>query len=170
MRSRTSKARGIGLTLGVASLVAAGLVAVSPNLDAAGQQGFGRGQRGSMDRGRGSAVMRGLRELDLSEAQRTEIREIVSGERDTQAELRERSTPIREALRLAAEATPIDEALIRRHSAELAEVQADAMILQANIRSEVLAVLTPEQRAEAAELRGGRERRMEERRARRGNR
>jgi Spy/CpxP family protein refolding chaperone len=114
--------------------------------------------------------MRGLRELDLSEAQRTEIREIVSGERDTQAELRERSTPIREALRLAAEATPIDEALIRRHSAELAEVQADAMILQANIRSEVLAVLTPEQRAEAAELRGGRERRMEERRARRGNR
>ena len=55
MRSRTSKARGIGLTLGVASLVAAGLVAVSPNLDAAGQQGFGRGQRGSMDRGRGSA-------------------------------------------------------------------------------------------------------------------
>ncbi|HAK55863.1 MAG TPA: hypothetical protein DCP38_10340 [Acidobacteria bacterium] len=194
MRSGTSKARGIGLTLGIAGLVAAGLVAVAPNLDAAaaGEQRFGRGSRssmdrsrgsavmrgqrfdgrsrGSMDRGRGSAVMRGLRDLDLSEAQRTEIREIVSGQRDAQAALRERSEPIREALRLAAEATPVDEAAIRRQSAELAEVQADAMILQANVRSDVLAVLTPEQQAEAAELRGERERRMGERRARRSNR
>jgi len=172
MRSGTSKARGIGLTLGIAGLVAAGLVAVAPNLDAAaaGEQRFGRGSRSSMDRSRGSAVMRGLRDLDLSEAQRTEIREIVSGQRDAQAALRERSEPIREALRLAAEATPVDEAAIRRQSAELAEVQADAMILQANVRSDVLAVLTPEQQAEAAELRGERERRMGERRARRSNR
>ncbi|MDP7472860.1 MAG: hypothetical protein QGI02_10965 [Vicinamibacterales bacterium] len=50
-------------------------------------------------------------------------------------------------------------------SGEIADALADLAS-----RSEVLAVLTPEQRAEAAELRGGRERRMEERRARRGNR
>ena len=171
--SGISKMRGLGLTLSVVGLVAAGLIAVVPDLDAAGQRRFGRGMRGPGGpggSGRGGAMMMGLRQLDLTDAQRAAMRDIMEGHRERLDALRERSAPIREALRGAATATPVDESLIRHLSAQLAEVQADGAVLHANIQSEVFAVLTPEQQTEARELRAERERRMEERRARRANR
>jgi periplasmic protein CpxP/Spy len=119
-----------------------------------GPGGFGRGGFGG--------PMAVLRQLDLTEEQRAQVRQVMENHR---AELRasgERVMAAHRAQNDAVTAAQFDEQLVRTKAAELAAVEADAAVLQAKVHSEVFAVLTPEQQAKAAELKAQRQARMQQ--------
>lgn len=155
---------------GLAGVIAVGGMAAMTQVVSAEQPGFGRrgprGGRGTV----GMGIITGLRQLDLTDAQREAVRDVMEASRSEFNTIRERSAPLREALRMATTAEVVDEALVRHHTAQLADVQADMAIASAKVRAEIFQLLTPEQQAKAQELRAERERRMEERRTRWQNR
>lgn len=117
----------------------------------------GRGFRGGGPGGPGP--MLALRELNLTDAQQDQIRAIREQHRD---EIRQAETQVRNALeaqRKAVETTPVNEGSIRSTTADLAEAQTNAAIVQAHVFSETWAVLTPAQQAQAKKLQADRARR-----------
>lgn len=119
-----------------------------------GGPGFGRGGLG------GPLAM--LRQLDLTETQRDQVRQVMEGQREAFRAIGERLAAAHKAQHAAVTAAPLDEQAVRAKSAELAEVMADAAVLRARVHSEVFAVLTPEQQAKAAELAAQREARRDQ--------
>lgn len=113
----------------------------------------------------GIQVQENLRALDLTDAQREQVRTVVETHREEGRALAERGQA---TLRALDEATVSggDEGTIRQHSQALADVVGDAAILRARIHGEVWSLLTPEQQAKATELRAARQQRMEQMRQR----
>jgi periplasmic protein CpxP/Spy len=158
---------GLAVTAAVVVLVlgAAGLASAQP--------GHG-GWRGGPDgpRGPGGAmglfgiqVQENLRALNLTDAQREQVRTLMETHREEGRALAERGQA---TLRALNEATVSggDEGTIRQHSQALADVVGDAAILRGRIHGEVWSLLTPEQQAKATELRAARQQRMEQMRQR----
>jgi periplasmic protein CpxP/Spy len=126
-------------------------------------------------KGLGPGAMRGmdgiglpLRQLNLSDQQREQVRTLMQSHRQEFQAIGERMRVAGRALEEAVNAPTVDEGAIRAASGSLAEVQADGAVLRARVRAEVLTVLTPEQRQRAEELRARvqqkREQRLEQRR------
>ena len=107
-----------------------------------------------------------LRELDLTDAQREQVRAAVESHRDEQKAIGDRMRAAREALRDAIEADTFNEDAIRAAAAQIGAVEVDAAVLQAKIRAEIFALLTPEQVQKAKELRSQMENRMKDGRGR----
>jgi protein CpxP len=144
-------------------------------------QGGGRGP-GMMGRGMmgpGGPGMRGgpgggpfgmaglpLRELDLTDAQREQVKAIMASHRDEQKATGDKMMAARKALHDAIAADVFDEAAVRAAAGAVAALDADAAVLQAKIHGEVFAILTPEQVKKAKELRSEMEDRMKEGRGR----
>jgi Spy/CpxP family protein refolding chaperone len=109
-------------------------------------------------------------QLNLSDAQRDQIRSAVDSRRDEVRMLVERATPARQALDAAAMSQTFDEATIRARSAELATIDADMAVTRARIFTEVVKVLTPDQRKQLDALRAQMEQRRQQQIERRANR
>lgn len=107
-----------------------------------------------------------LGQLDLSDAQREQVRAIMQRHREEQRTLATRTRTARRALDQAAEAPTVDEAAIRTAAGTLAEAEAQMALMRARVRAEVLEVLTPEQRAKAEALKAQMRQRMQQRGAR----
>lgn len=110
--------------------------------------------------------MRGFRGLDLTEAQREQVRGIF---KEQAPALRERMNIVRNAhqeLRAASLQPNFDSARVRELADNAARAMADAAVLRAEAMSKVVALLTPEQRSKLEERR----RRFEERHPRGGER
>jgi protein CpxP len=103
-----------------------------------------------------------LRQLDLTDQQREQIRGIVQSHRTDFQQAREKLRTAFEAQRAAADATPPDEATIRSKATDVAAAQADLIVLGTKVRAEVFQVLTPEQQAKAQELKAQREQRRQQ--------
>ena len=117
-----------------------------------------------MGEGPGMMLPMVLKGLDLTDAQRDQIRSILEARRAANEPLMERARTAREALQQAMQAQPVDEATIRARSADLGAVEADLAIARAQVQAEITAVLTDEQKAELAKMREERNERMENRR------
>lgn len=104
-----------------------------------------------------------LRQLDVSEAQREQMRSIVEAHAAQARTLAERARAAREALREAITAEVLDEALVRQRAADVAAVEADLAVLRAQIHQQVFAVLTPEQQQKARDLRAQAQERLRQR-------
>ena len=149
------------LTLGavVVLTVVGGAVAF-----AQGPGGFGpRGPRGG---GPGIAGDLPLRALDLTEAQRAQVQQLVQQHREATRALFERVRTAREAHRQAMEAIPFNESSIRATMSAVAEVEADVAVQQARLQGEIHGLLTAEQQQRLEKIRADREARMKERLAR----
>ena len=137
-------------------------------------QGPGFGRRGGGPDGPpgvgGPGLALPLRELNLSDAQQQQVQSIRERHRDEAQQIAGRLRTAMEAQRKAVEAIPVDESLIRSTTQELAEVQADAAIAQAHVRSEILSILTADQRAQLTKLQADREARVQEGRERQAER
>lgn len=105
-----------------------------------------------------------MRQANLTDAQRDQVRSIVESHRDEMQALGERARPAHEALQTALSNGTFDEGTIRARSAEVASVEADMAVSQARVFSEVFQVLTPEQQAQVKKLQAE----MNERRPERG--
>jgi Spy/CpxP family protein refolding chaperone len=174
VESRTLK--GIVAVVAVAVVMAAVGVAVSAQMGprrgmdtgqspagpgGAGMMGPGPGMRGGGPGG-GPFGMMGpeLRMLDLTDAQRQQVRAAFDAHKDELKAIGDRMQTARKALQDAIAADAFDETAIRAKAADVALVDADAAVLRAKMHAAVIAVLTPEQQQKAKELRGQMENRM----------
>ena len=122
--------------------------------------GPGRGRGGPFGPGGPMGPLGGLplRELNLTDAQREQVRQIVDSRQQETRAIGERAMAAREALHAATTSPSFDEALIRAKAAELAAIDADMAVSRARVFADVFQILTPEQQATAKELSGSRPR------------
>jgi protein CpxP len=159
--------KGILVLAGVAVITAAIGFATTVQLAARNSQGGGQ-DPAVQGGGRGPGGMFGLplRELDLTDAQREQVKAIMASHRDEQKAAGDKMMAARKALHEAIAAETFNEAAIRAAAGEVGAAEADAAVLQAKIHGEVFAILTPEQVKKAKELRSEMENRMKEGRGR----
>jgi len=87
------------------------------------------------------------REIALTDAQRDQIKAIAESHKDEWKGLADRERTTQMALMAAVTTEPLDEALIRQKSSEVAAVDADMAVARARTRAEVFKILTAEQKA-----------------------
>ena len=129
-------------------------------------QGGGPGRHGRFGPGGPGRGFPGLAALDLTDAQREQVREVMQRHRQDMQEAGKRLRDAHEAQRAAVETVPVNEGLIRSTSQTLAGAQTDMALLQARVHSDVWSLLTPEQQQKAKELKSQRESRMKQHRER----
>ena len=103
--------------------------------------------------------------LNLTAAQREQVRTILQGHREEGQGLMQRGQTALESLRKATEGA-VDDGAAAQQGQALGAVIAEAAVLRARVRGEILAILTPEQQAEAAKIQADRELRMKQFRSR----
>jgi len=86
------------------------------------------------------------RDLGLTEAQRDQVKAIAESHKADWRALADRARDAHMALREAVTTAPVDEALIRQKSSEVAAVDADMAVARARAHAEVFQILTPEQK------------------------
>jgi len=153
--------RSLTLTAALAVLLAGGATY------AQGPGPGGRNGRGPGGFGPGGGLP--LRALNLTEAQQQQVRTLTQQNREQARSVAQRLRTAMEAQRKAVASIPVNEALIRSTTAELAEAQTEMAIHQARLRSDVFALLTPEQQADAKKMQTEREARLQERQQRQRN-
>jgi periplasmic protein CpxP/Spy len=159
--SRTTKLAAAICSLGVVAVLSASVLAQGP--DGPG----GRGERemrghGPMGMGRGLEGLP-LRGLDLTEAQREQVRGIMTARQADFKAIGERLRAAHEAQRQVVTRVPVDENEIRARVSEASAVEAEFAILRGRIHEQVYQLLTPEQQAKAKTLAAERQKRRAER-------
>jgi len=114
-------------------------------------RGMGPGGRGGPGGPMGMLPMLG-RQIDLTDAQKDQIKAIADSHKDDWKSLAERARAAHGALNQAVTADGVDEALIRQRSADVAAVDADMAVARARAHAEVLQILTPEQKTKLKTL------------------
>jgi periplasmic protein CpxP/Spy len=149
-----------------ALLALAGGAMVGDHLSAQGPAaGPGRPERGGgpgdWGRGRGPGGPGGpmgainpmlLRQLDLSDAQRAQVKQVADSHRDEQRAFGEKARAARQALEASIVAAPLDESTIRGKAADIAAVEADMAVASGRIYSEIVQVLSGEQQTKLKSL------------------
>jgi protein CpxP len=157
----------LGLVAATAVLVGAGAYATAqdqntnPTPRPFTGRGFGHGGPGLM--GPMGMLPRLGRALQLTDAQRDQIKAIAASHRDEWQALGTRARTAHQALQAAVTANTIDETLIRQKSADVATVDADLAVARAHGYAEVLQVLTAEQKTKLNELKAQMQNRMQRR-------
>jgi Spy/CpxP family protein refolding chaperone len=91
--------------------------------------------------------------LDLSETQRTQVKDVLRSHKDAIAADIKSVHDARSGLHAAIEASPMDENAIRARAAQLGRAEGDAAILRAQIRAEILPILNDDQKENLAAFR-----------------
>ena len=169
LNGRRAKA-ALGAALVLSVLAAAGAYqAVQQVVHAAeGQRWGGPARRGAgpgrARGGRAMALLPPVRQLDLSDEQREQVRAAVGASRDAAREGARAMRATRRDLAEAVTAEVMDEDRIRSLATDLGRLEGDAAVERARLYAAVWGLLTPEQQARAAEIRTERRERREERR------
>jgi Spy/CpxP family protein refolding chaperone len=162
----------VGVLLAVVLTVGAvGLLAQGPPPGATGRgqgQGFGPGQGMGPGRGMGPGMgrgfgpggpgrgpgmmLRGLRELNLTDAQKASIKAILETHKSEVKAVADAAIPARKKLHEAVMAVPVNEDAIREAALAVGKIDADGAVLRAKIHAAVWALLTDEQQAKAQAL------------------
>jgi Spy/CpxP family protein refolding chaperone len=151
----------------VAALMAGGAAA----LYAQGRGGPGRGPGGNaapFGPARGFAEGFALGQLDLSDAQKQQVRDMTQRHRQAMQPVMQRLLQAMQAERAAVEAVPVNESAVRAASQDVAAAQADLAVDRARLHSEVFSILTVEQQTKAKQLEAQAQARATERRQRAG--
>jgi len=115
----------------------------------------GRGLGGPM----GMLPMLGPR-IGLTDAQKDQVKAIADAHKDEWKALADRGRAAHLAVDTAISAESIDEATIRRKSAEAAAVDADVAVARAHARAEVWQILTADQKAQLKTMETDMQKRM----------
>ena len=154
------------LTAGAAALLTVGLVVAG--VEAQGRPG-GRGPMGPGGRGPGPGFGPGLPigQLDLTDGQTAQLRDIMQRHRDAMRDAAQKLREARQAQRNAIETVPLSAGLVASTSEALAKAETDLAIVQAQIHNDVYNLLTDEQKAKATQIQSDREAKMKQRQQRR---
>jgi Spy/CpxP family protein refolding chaperone len=122
----------------------------------------GPGPRGHHGHGPdGEMHWRALEQLDLTDDQREQIHQLLTDHRNAMKEPREQMRARHEALQDLLRSDTVDEDAIRGAVMAGAEAHADIAVAQARLHQQIQAVLTPEQREKAEQMRRDRRERRE---------
>lgn len=127
--------------------------------------GFGGGgPRGGGERGRGprGGGIPFLRDLNLTDAQKAQVKQITDSFEASTKQLRERLDALHESERSATFDGTFNEAAVRAAAQERANVMVELDVARARMASQVFAVLTAEQKAQVAARRQEMEQRRQE--------
>ena len=102
---------------------------------------------------RGGGEMRGLRALNLSEAQRDQIFKIHHDQAPAFRDQMKKVRASREELQKLARADKLDPAAVRRAADTQAKALSDMAVMRVQAQNQVRAVLTPEQKAKLDQMR-----------------
>ena len=159
MSRLTKLAAGI-CSLGMVAVLSAPMMARGPEgRGGRGMRGHG-GMRGPMGAGMLGLPLRGL---ELTDAQREQVRGIVSARQADFRAVGDRLRAAHQAQRQAVTRVPVDENEIRARVSEASAVEADFAVLRARVHEQVYQVLTPEQQAKAKTLQAERQKKRAER-------
>jgi Spy/CpxP family protein refolding chaperone len=179
-RFKTSLAAGIAaLTLAIAvpamtAFASSSAKASEDRQDQQPRQGpggqFGGPPRGGpggpgMRRPGGPMGLAGFRGLELTDDQKTQLKQINDAHAADFKAVRDKSRAAHDGMQELLTADPINESAIRAKSAEIAAAEADMLILNAKIRKESMQILTADQLAKLKEQReahGQRQRRPQQ--------
>ncbi len=100
---------------------------------------------GPMHHKGGLPGLRALMELDLTDAQKTDVAEIIKKYRDEEVEIRTRLKDARENLMNAVHADVFNEQDVRQAFQQMSPLREDMTVLGAKFMDELKKVLTPEQ-------------------------
>jgi Spy/CpxP family protein refolding chaperone len=139
--------RKIVVTTGIVAMLSAGAVA----LFAQAGPGRGAGPFGPDGRG-GFGAGFALGQLDLSDAQKQQVRDITQRDREQMRSAMQRLDQAMQAQRAAINQVPVNEQAVRAAAAQVATVQADLAVAQARVHADIWNILTPEQQTKAKEL------------------
>lgn len=104
-----------------------------------------------------------MRELDLTDAQRAQAKEIMAKEKATLRPLMQQLNEGRKQLRQYEESASFDEAQVRALAAQHSQTITELIVQKARIKSEMIKILTPEQKAKLTEMENRREQRFQKR-------
>ena len=110
----------------------------------AGAKSFGPGNP-SRNFGWGLTGLKTFIELNLSETQKTEVLRIIDKYQDKRQSTREKLREARENLRNALKSEQFNEDGVRTAYRKVSSIQEDLLVLRVQMRSELKAILTPEQ-------------------------
>ena len=154
--SKRTRIKLLGIALASALALASTAVAQNEGRRRGGEYGpRGEGMGGAMGH---AGPMRMLRQLDLSDEQRQQIRALFEEAGATGAP--ERLRQARESLHDAIE-SGADETTLRQQASQLGEVEGDAAVEFARVRARIQEVLTAEQKKELEQLKKEAEERRE---------
>jgi periplasmic protein CpxP/Spy len=149
----------------VAALAGGGALAMAqpPQGGGPGIGGPGRGGHGGGPRGFGGPMGDlGLRGVDLTDAQKEQLRSIMESHKQEFEQVRTKLREAQQGLATAVDAQTVDEATIRARSTTLATALADEAILRAKVRGEVQGILTAEQRQQIEQRKAQRKPRQQQ--------
>ena len=138
-----------------AGVVVAGLL-TSAVAFAQGPRGGPGGRGGRGDLGPGGLGIP-LRQLNLTEAQQTQMQQIREQHRDEMESARTKLAAARQAQRAAIESVPADEAKITSLTQDMTQAEVDVAIQTARLNTAILGVLTAAQREQLTKLRAERQ-------------
>jgi Spy/CpxP family protein refolding chaperone len=102
--------------------------------------------------------------LNLTDAQREQVREIRDRYQEQTRTLSRRLADLAAKQRQAIETIPVNETLIASATQDMTQAQVEIAVQEAHVNADIWAVLTPEQQAKATKLRAERKAQMEQRR------
>ena len=137
------RVRKIVVTTGIVAMLSAGAVSLFA------QAGPGRGAGPFGPGGRGGFA---LGQLDLSDAQKQQVRDIMQRDREQMRSTMQRLDQAMQAQRTSINQVPVNEQAVRAAAAQVASVQADLAVAQARVHADIWNILTPEQQTKAKEL------------------
>ena len=146
--------RWLTAAIAVVALLAGGLVyAQGP-----------RGGRPGGPGGRGPLAGLPLRELQLTDAQKEQVRQIRSRHQSQMRDAMTKLETARRAQQTAVQAVPADEAQITSLTQDMVQAEVDVAIQASRLNSELWSVLTPDQQAQLKKLREERQAQFGQRR------
>jgi len=165
-------ATAVGATVLTVGLAGAAYVSAQNSSSGApvGRQGggFGPGRGRGGPGGPGGILGPAFERLDLSDAQKARVKEILDSHQNDLRTLGTRSMTAHQALDAATTADSFDEAAVRTRSAELAAIDTDMAVMRARVYNEVYQILTPDQQKQLKQLRAEMQQRMQDRGSHRG--
>ncbi len=173
MKINRVKSFQTAVIMAIAAVIVAAMVVAAPIAfgqstdDSSNKARHRRGGHSFKHRGHRMAAGRAFRGIDLTEEQKAQIKQIRASHNESTKALRQQIRAEMQSLRESRQAGTFDESLVSQKLAAIAPLRAKLMGEQFRIHQEMLAVLTPEQKAKIDEMREKAKARGEERRARR---
>lgn len=133
-----------------------------------GKRGFGK--RGGHHRGGGMRGGMMLRGLDLTDEQKAQVKTIMQASKETSKPIREQMKANREKLQTLSDSGNFDQAQVQAIANQQGALSAQMIVEKEKVKSQINALLTPEQKAKAAEMKAQFKQKREERKQKRAER
>ena len=151
-----NRVRNMGAVMAVVSLCAVGAAQAQGPGPRGDGDGRGRGGPGGPGGRGGGAMMLPVRELGLTDAQREQVQQIRTANREATLAAQKAVREAENAQRVAVQTVPLNESLVRSTTQSLALAQTDLAVQEARMFNDIWQLLTPEQQGKLRTLQADR--------------